>query len=688
MKKTLFFAEKPSVGREYKDMLEQCESESFTKHDGYFESENYFITWGFGHLISLADPSEYGWGEWSLNNLPMLPEQWKYIIKDDPGAKKQYKTIVDLIKKSNVVVNGADPDREGELIFRLIVHMSGNSSITQQRFWNRSMTMKDLLAAWKGRKSGQEYNNLYSAANCRQRADWLVGMNLSRAYAIKSGVKGISVGRVQTPTLAMIVNRDREIENWTRAFFSELHINWNSMDLTYVGNNPDSKSTIEFVEDAEKLYVENLAKDLTGQIACVYSLNTSTKTQHAPLMFNLADLQKEANKRHKLTADQTLQAAQALYEKKLLSYPRTDCNYLTEDMYDECMDLLLKVISSEQKQHLNSELPKSFNSKKVTAHTALIPVAIPGSSPAGNEALIYSLVLERFIFAFGRSKKISVTSLLVRVGEHFFSLTNNFTTDPGFDLLFQTEKEEKNVSFPNYINSSTTGKIDDARIVEKERTKPKYYTESTLLSAMENCSKTIADESLRGALKEAEGIGTPATRSTIIEGLKKRGYIVEQKNNLISTDKGRSLIDVVSPEVASPELTAVWESMLSDIENGSIKWSVFYEQICSFTKEVVNSVVSAESESIKITSTHNQLIKCPKCLEQQLMINKGGAFCKNDSCSFKLFKTQFGKNLSESAFNKLLTKRSSGKQKLKNKAGKEYTAEIIMDDAFNITLKF
>lgn len=686
--KTLFFAEKPSVGREYKDMLEQCESQSFTKHDGYFESEKYYITWGFGHLVSLADPSEYGWGEWSLNNLPMLPEQWKYVVKDDAGAKKQFKTVVDLIKKSNVVVNGADPDREGELIFRLIVHLSGNNSVTQQRFWNRSMTMKDLVAAWKSKKSGQEYNNLYAAANCRQRADWLVGMNLSRAYSIKSGVKGISVGRVQTPTLAMIVNRDREIENWTRAFFTELHIKWNSLDLAYVGSNPESKSILEFIEEGEKKYIEELAAALRGESASVSLFQTNTKTQHPPLMFNLADLQKEANKSYKLTADQTLQAAQALYEKKLLSYPRTDCNYLTADMYDDCKELLNKVISIPQNQHISDQLPKSFNSEMVTAHTALIPVSVPGTELSGNERVIYSLVLERFITAFGRAKIINVTNLQVRAGEHYFNLTHNFTTDPGFEMLFPRDREEKNFPFPSSLSNSSTGNIEDVKIVEKERTKPKHFTESTLLSAMENCAKTIADESLRGALKEAEGIGTPATRSAIIEGLKKRGYIIEQKNNLISTEKGRSLIDVVSPQVASPELTAVWESMLSDIEQGKIKWAAFYDDICGFTKNVVQDVISAEGQTIRISSAENQKLKCPKCSDQQLMINKGGAFCKNDSCGFKLFKTQFGKPLSDTAFNKLLTKGSSGKQKLKNKTGKEYTAEIIMDAQFNITLKF
>jgi DNA topoisomerase-3 len=688
--KTLFFAEKPSVAKEYKTLLEQLELQSFQTKEGYFESDKYYITWGYGHLVTLGQPDDYGWGDWTIENLPMLPTEWKYIVKNDGGAKKQFKIIKDLLSKSATVVNGADPDREGELIFRLILHLSSKNSIPQFRFWNRSLTFEDLKDAWIKKKPGSEYNLLYAAANCRQRADWLIGMNLSRAYSLKSDVRGISVGRVQTPTLAMIVERDLDIENWKQSFFSTLVAQWLNIQLNYVGEDPNTTGIIEFISAGEISHAKSLQAQLVDTQAQVVKYDSKQKLEQPPVFFNLADLQKAANNKYKITAEQTLNAAQSLYEKKILSYPRTDCNYLTEEMYEGSMKLLKKIIEPSQLPFITSEQPRSFNSSKVTAHTALVLVSTPGPDQiTATEDKIYSLVRERFIEAFGTPKTYTESTLLINCKGHYFYTAHKHTTDKGYLNLFNTKDEEQNTSsFPTNIEIGLNAPISNVSLQEKERTKPKHFTESTLLSAMENCSKKLEEKDLREALKSAQGIGTPATRSNIIEGLKKRQYIEEQKGSLISTPKGKSLIHVVDENVASPIMTAQWESKLSDIEHGTLNWKSFYDDITSFTSSTVSTVLNSHKDQVQITRNTKPLQKCLKCKDETLSITPAGAFCKNEQCAFKLYKKQFGKTLTDTQFNNLLIKKDAGKIKLKSKVGKEYSAHIILDNTFNVTLKF
>lgn len=689
--KTLFFAEKPSVAKEYKTLLEQLESQSFHTKEGYFESDKYYITWGYGHLVTLGQPDDYGWGEWTTDNLPMIPSEWKYLVKHDSGARKQFKTIKELLSKSSAVINGADPDREGELIFRLILHLSGNNNKPHLRFWNRSLTFQDLKDAWIKKKPGQEYNSLYAAANCRQRADWLIGMNLSRAYSLKSEVKGISVGRVQTPTLAMIVERDLEIENWTQAFFSTLSVDWNSISLNYVGTDPNSTSTIEFITEAELQSAKEISSLLQNSEAQVTKYEAKERLEHPPVFFNLADLQKAANNKHKLTAEQTLNAAQSLYEKKILSYPRTDCNYLTEDMYEGSIKLLKEIIEPSQKEYIATEQPRSFNSQKVTAHTALVLVSIPGQiTMSKHEEIIYSLVRQRFIDAFGKPKKYLESTLQVLSKGHYLYASHKYTTDPGYLNLFKREQNDNSAqtAFPTNIQIGQRGPISNVRLTQKERTMPKHFTESTLLSAMENCSKKLTEKDLRDALSSAEGIGTPATRANIIEGLKKRQYIEENKSFLVSTPKGRSLIKVVQPEIASPIMTAKWESKLSEIESGKINWKEFYEGIVDFTNKSVLLVLDSSSNDLQIVKNTKPLQNCKKCKKETLLVTPSGAFCKDDQCGFKLFKKLYGKTLTDTQFNNLLMKGNSGKVKLKNKAGKEYSASLVLDHNYNVTLNF
>lgn len=681
--KTLFIAEKPSLAKEYKSLLEKNLNQSFASKDGYFESADFYISWCFGHLVTLGDPAQYGWDEWTLDTLPMVPDQWKYVIKSDAGAKKQFNTLKKLLESSIGIINGADPDREGELIIRLVLHLTGKSKLQHKRFWARSLTHKDLTHAWNNMKDAKEYNNLYSSASCRQRADWLVGMNLSRAYSLKSQVKGLSIGRVQTPTLNMIVERDTEIENWKQSFYQEIHSVWLETRLKYIGTDPGGK-VVEFISDEEKEQAQKIVKEVASTPFNTHSLRSGAKTQHPPLFYNLADIQKDANSLLGYTADKTLSVVQSLFEKKLLSYPRTDCNYVTDDMRQECSELLLKLIPDNMYKNLiSSDKPKSFNSDKVTAHTALIPVGVADSgSLSDDEAKIYNLATKRFIIAQLIPAVSLETELIITNSTHYFKTTHNELTVPGFKSVQSTLSDS--VPFNPNINESSSAEITDVLIEEKERQKPKHYTESTLLSAMENCSKEIADKSLQDVLKRVEGIGTPATRSGIIETLKKRSYIEQKAKSLISTDKGRSLIQLVDKKIKSPELTASWEAMLSDIESGSLNWNVFYDKIVDYTAQTVQSVI--QSDSIEVVTSNKQFQQCPKCQETTLTINKSGAFCQ--PCDLKFWRKQFGKQLTDKSFNDLLFKGKTGKIKFTSKANKKYQAKLIRDAAFNVTLSF
>ena len=689
--KTVIITEKPSVAREVMPVIEKVENQSFQKRDGYYESNDFYLTWCFGHLVTLADPSEYGWSEWNVENLPMIPENWKYSVKNDSGAKKQFNTIKSLLSKSDTAVNLADPDREGELIFRLVIHLCGQTKMPQERMWNRSLTFDDLKSAWTNRSSGSDYNNLYSAANCRQRADWLIGMNLSRAYSLRSGVKGLSIGRVQTPTLKMIVDRDLDIENWKQSFYSILKTTLEELEFSYVGIDPSLNDVVEFISDTEKVNLQKLFDELKSKSTAVLNHHDSKKKlQYPKVLYNLADLQKDANSILSMSAQETLATAQSLYEKKILTYPRTDCNYLTDEMYPECKELLGEIVLSDLSatafDHISEEAPKSFNSKKVTAHTAIVPTTFlkDRSSLSKVEADIYQLVLKRFVNTFGKPKQLITYTSQMNIDGHYFKNTTTQTLYHGYENIYGDYSETTNIPFPK-LSEGESYEFKNLNVDQKERTKPKRFTEASIISAMQNCSRTILDEELKDALNDAEGIGTPATRASIIESLKKRGYILLKKKSLISTDKGRSLISAVVEDISSPKLTANWEKMLSGIEDGSVKWADFYNRIVNFTKENTTTVLESE---VKIKGTNSDQHKCPKCNETSVVINKGGAFCQNEACNLKLFRSQRGSKLTDASLISLLTKGNTRFLKFKNKQGKEYKASIVLDEKWNLNLKF
>lgn len=670
--KTLIIAEKPSQAKDYKQMLEEKLNQSFESKSGYFESKDYYLSWVFGHLITLADPAVYNWAEWTTENLPMIPEQWEYIIKSDGGVKKQFSTIKSLLNKSSKVINGADPDREGELIVRLVLLKANKLDIPQFRLWAQSLTVNDLYKSFQNIKSAKEYNNLYAAANCRQRADWLIGMNLSRAYSIKAN-RSSSIGRVQTPTLAMIYNRDKEIHFWKDAFYKQITASWNNYNFNYKGTDKDKLQNIEFIEEAEQIQADRLAIELQGQTATTTSLETKKSSKQPPLLYNLADLQKIANQKLKLSADQTLKTVQSLYERKLLSYPRTDCKYLAEDMYQDAKKTLDGLIDVESKKHLNPSTPKAFNDKMITAHTAIIPVGNNTAGLSDTELNVFNLVKERFILSFLAPSKEELTKIVINANGHYFEYNHTHILELGFKAVLN---QDDTTPFNNTINDTSENKLNNVECVQKERTKPKHYTEATLLTAMESCAKKILDKDLKSSLQDVKGIGTPATRSSIIETLIKRGYVESDKNYLYSTQKGVDLIKNIHPKIASPEMTAEWEMMLSDIEHGKLKWREFYDKIVAFTITTTQEVL--DSDNIDVFK--EEVIKCPKCSEESVKLNSHGAFCSDDDCGFKLWSKQFGKVLSSEQLSTLITKGITKTIAFKSsKTKKSYSAKLKLN---------
>lgn len=563
----LLIAEKPSVAvSSYRPLLEQLENESFEKKDGYLQGKNWCITWCVGHLVELSFPDGYpGWDSWSFEVLPMFPKEsdWKYTIQS--STKKQFEVLSSLINRAELVVNGADAGREGELIFRRVINLATSKPVEQKRLWINSFVMKDMVKGWREMKSGREYQSLYQSAMARAKSDWLIGMNLSRGYIINTGVKQLSVGRVQTPTLGLIVKRDNEVENWVESWYFQLAGIWKGIRFHY------------YDEEGKEFENDEILKGIIER--CSQSLAELTKKEvndrHTnPLKpFDLLKLQKEANGKLGFKAQRTLDLAQKLYEKKMITYPRTDSEYLPDSMKSECFEILEKVTGQEERSYLKGQSDNFafFNSSKVTDHYAIIPTGQDPENLSEDELKIYELVRNRFVIAFCKPYRYRQTDMSLLCDAYEFRASVKQELEKGYKGLFGNDDEEKEDEqlVVNEIMAEVGEKdrFSELEIERKKRTKPSYYTEGTLLTAMETAGKTISDESLREAMK-GRGLGTPVTRSGVFELLKRREYISVQGKHLISTEKGRKLISIVSEPLASAEMTGEWEFKLKQMEKG------------------------------------------------------------------------------------------------------------------------
>ena len=635
----LCIAEKPSVGRDIARVLG-----ANTQHDGFMEGNGYCVTWTFGHLCALLDPHEYNeqWKGWNLSSLPMVPTRFGIKVSDDKGIQKQFNTIKDLIAKATEVINCGDAGQEGELIQRWVYQKAG-CKVPVKRLWISSLTEDAIREGFQKLKDQSEYQRLYEAGMMRAIGDWLLGMNATRAYTLRYA-KGVgkdrqvlSIGRVQTPTLALIVKRQHEIEHFVPRTYWELKTIYR--DTTFSAQLPAEEDDYAITSlDKGQALVDSI-KELPLEIT---SVEKKKGTEFAPRLFDLTSLQVECNKKFGLSADDTLKVIQSLYEKHVTTYPRVDTTYLSDDIYPKVPATLqgikdyfpqvapLLPLKADGKKGADS-LPKSkkvFDNKKVTDHHAIIPTGQRPDNLSELERKVYNMVALRFIAAFYPDCEVSNTTILAKAGEIDFKVTGRQILKMGWREIFAKEKQEddpqeEQKSLPAFVKGESGP--HQPQLQEKTTTPPKYYTEATLLRAMETAGKTVDDEELRDAMKE-NGIGRPSTRAAIIEKLFQRKYIVREKKNIHATELGINLIHtIISPLLKSAELTGLWEKKLREIERGTFTAQQFLDELKQMTSEVVHEVKADKAG-----------MRCPVCGKGTIIRGRTRYGCSRwkEGCSY------------------------------------------------------
>lgn len=665
-------AEKPSVAREIASVLG-----ANTKHDGYFEGNGYIVTYTFGHLCTLKEPNDYKahWKSWDLNNLPMLPEKFETKVVANSGIQKQFKIIKSLFDKADLVINCGDAGQEGELIQRWVMN-EANYKGEVKRLWISSLTTEAIREGFENLKPSSNYDNLYYAGFSRAIGDWLLGMNATRLYTVKHGgyKQVLSIGRVQTPTLAMVVNRFKEIETFTSQPYWELQTMYRDTLFNYEEGRFLKK------EDGEIL--ANKVKDCEFEIVSVEKKNGN---EFAPKLFDLTGLQVYCNTKFGFSADETLKIAQTLYEQKVISYPRVDTTFLPNDVYPKVAGILQKLTNYAAliQPLLDKKIkksPKVFNDKKVTDHHAIIPTGVQNKLQH-NQQLVYESITKRFIAVFYDDCLVANTTVIGKVDNVVFKATGKEILKKGFRVVFETSssqvvnaKEKETDLLPSF----TVGEKGPHQpsFLEKETKPPNQFTEATLLRAMETAGKQVDDDDLRELMKE-NGIGRPSTRANIIETLFRRQYIVRNKKQVLPTSTGIKLIDIIQNDlVKSAELTGSWEKQLKDIEKGTFSAAAFINNMKQMVEGLVSEVRSetthanishTEKTPKIIIAVENKKAKgilaevCPKCKKAKLIRGNSAFGCANYKvgCDFVLPYTFNSKKISENQFLRLLQKGST-----------------------------
>ena len=582
-------AEKPSVAKEIADILG-----ARSRHDGYYEGNGYQVTWTFGHLCTLKEPHDYTpmWQKWSLSSLPMVPPRFGIKLINDKGIEKQFATIERIMKSADMIVNCGDAGQEGELIQRWVMQKA-QVKCPVKRLWVSSLTEEAIREGFATLKDQSEYQALYEAGLSRAIGDWLLGMNATRLYTIKYGKNRqvLSIGRVQTPTLALIVKRHLEIANFVPQQYWELKTIYR--DTTF--------SVTEGRFDSEEKAREALDK-ITGEPFTVTDVTAKNGTELPPKLYDLTSLQVDCNKKFGLSAEQTLQTIQSLYEKKITTYPRVDTTFLSDDIYPKCQNILkgLRDYQTLTIPLMDKPLIKSkkvFDNKKVTDHHAIIPTGVYPQGLTDLEKKVYNLVATHFIAVFYPDCKFRTTTVLGESAGVEFKTSGKVITEPGWRVVFAGEATDDDKEKENILPEFTKGESGPHTpgLAEKWTQPPKNYTEATLLRAMETAGKLVDDEELRDAMKE-NGIGRPSTRAAIIETLFKRNYIRREKKNIVATQTGIELIGLIRNELLkSAELTGRWEKKLRDIEKKQYEAKTFIEELKEMLNEVVTSVLRDNS---------------------------------------------------------------------------------------------
>lgn len=682
-------AEKPSVAREIAEVLGATK-----KMNGYIEGNGYQVTWTFGHLCTLKEPNDYSenWKRWSLASLPMIPPRFGIKLISNPTYEQQFKTIEELMQNAEMVINCGDAGQEGELIQRWVMQKAG-CKCPVYRLWISSLTEEAIREGFQHLKEQSDFTKLYEAGLSRAIGDWLLGMNATRLYTLRYGQNRqvLSIGRVQTPTLALIVNRQAEIDNFKPEPYWELKTVYRNTTFSV------TKGKFTKKEEGEAFLEIVRQKEFT-----VTDISEKKGKEYAPRLFDLTSLQVECNKKFAFTADDTLKLIQSLYEKKVTTYPRVDTTFLSDDIYPKVPNTLnglvdyIDLTASLLKAKIRKD-KRVFDNSKVTDHHAIIPTGVPARNLTDNERKVYDLVVRRFIAAFYPDCKISTTTVLGKVDKVDFKVTGKQILKPGWRVVFGAEQKDSDAEpsdeegvLPDFVKGESGP--HKPTLGEKWTQPPKPYTEATLLRAMETAGKLVDNDELRDALKE-NGIGRPSTRAAIIETLFKRNYIRKERKNLFPTATGVELIDTIQEELLkSAELTGLWEKKLRQIERGTYEARTFLEELKLMVHQVVINVLSdqtgrtitieqaapekpqAEKEP-KGKKTRKPRAKkektagqpesttvpvkpvCPICKKGSILRGKTAYGCSEykDGCTFRMDYATYGEGLSDEELVKVIS---------------------------------
>ena len=678
--------EKPSVAASVAAVLNVKE-----RHDGYLSGNGYLVTWAFGHLIQLAMPDAYGYTGFRRENLPILPQEFKYIprqvregkeYKPDPGVLKQLKVIKELFSQADRIINFGDAGREGEGIFRYIYNYL-DCRKPFDRLWISSLTDRAIREGMDNLKPGSDYDNLYRAAEARAIADWEIGLNGTQALSIAAGQGIYSLGRVQTPTLMMICSRYLENKDFTPQTYYQLRVTvekdgtpFSAISELRYDSLPDATAALAAVTDTSAVTVA----DVQRKEVC----------QEPPLLYDLTALQKEANGRHGFSADKTLSIAQSLYEKKVLSYPRTGSRYLSDDVFDEIPD---RIALLEQYPAFAAHAAalkgaalnrRSVDGKRVTDHHALIITECLPGELSGDERKVYDMVAARLLESFSARCVKDVTTVRLTSGGCAFTVKGTIIRSAGWRAVRDERDEDEDTASLPSLQPGETIPLASAESVEKQ-TKPRpLHTESSLLSAMEHCGRDVQDEELRDSLKEG-GIGTPATRASIIETLFSRDYVRREKKSLVPTEKGLAVYHIVKDKrIADVEMTGQWESALAKIESGEMDPDTFRKGI-----EVYAAQITGELLQVQVSVADGERIPCPKCQSGRILFYPKVAKCSNVDCPLTVFRSKGEKTLTDSQITDLVTKGKTSLIKgFKSKEGKSFDACVTFDKDFRTVYEF
>ncbi len=674
----LCIAEKPSVAKDIAQIIGAT-----NRFDGYWEGNGYWVSWTFGHLCTLKEPADYtnDWKQWNLEVLPMIPDNFGIKLIENGGVRKQFDTIAQLVDKCEEVINCGDAGQEGELIQRWVLSKAKNKKPIK-RLWISSLTKEAIEEGFANLHSGEDYDNLYAAGTARAIGDWLLGMNATRLYTLKFGAfkQVFSVGRVQTPTLALIVERQREIDNFVSETYYELKTTYR--DVEFAG----TKGKLKSKEKGEEIVTSIKTEEFE-----IKSYTQKEGKELAPSLFDLTSVQVECNKKFGFTAEDTLAHVQHLYEQKLVTYPRVDTTYLPNDVFPKIPGILknLTAYSKFTEPLLEKKIRKTtkvFNDKKVTDHHAIIPT---GEDPAKvglniDQKKVFDLITRRFIAVFYPDCKVSNTTVLGEVLKHEFRATGKQILELGWRVLLESAKKEKKTDEKEQVmpvfEKGEKGP-HEPELLEKQTKAPSYYTEATLLRAMETAGKQVDNDELRELMKE-NGIGRPSTRANIIEKLFSRKYLVRQKKRILATSTGKELIGLIENDLLkSAELTGVWEKKLRDIEHGNYKVQAF--------KEELNQMVKELTEQVKTQQYKAKQTACPKCNIGHLIRGKSAWGCSDwkKGCKFTVPFEYKGITISDSELNELLEKGETKYSYIFNKKKPKDLKKIMLNSKLKLAVK-